>query len=654
MIYVMFHALTMTSILVSSETCHEYLSSSSCYNTEISDLSIYCYGHRSCYSSELSAISTVNCGGLYGCYYAQDITSSSGSILCDGDHGCYMAQSIKAGSSISCNGDYGCYRVDTIESQTGNIQCNGNYGCCYSKSIKSISGSIHCNGAYGCYRIEEIIQSDQSIYCGGNYGCGYSGGIQSLSGSIYCDGTYGCYYSQGQIEASQGNIYCDGEYGCYNAQGGISAKNIHCSGEYGCYNAANISASLFVYCDGKYGCYKVIGTISGLNIYASGNRGAYYSNINAVSDVQCGGSYSCYYASITSGNDVIISGNFAAYGSNIISTGDVSCDASFSCSYSSISTGGKIEILGSRSGYYSSLTAKTIIVYGYYGLSYSDITSYIDDTLTVSLYGYYAGYQLHIYCLEGSVCTIRCHSDRSCYLTRIYYHEIQDIEIYPSTCIDDGDGGMRFAGISNDDGIYCPYLISSTDAALKSKFKLKRTQEREADNAYTQFEQEIGDELAKEESERKSDDEKREAKFIQAEKDRQEGVEKDEQNTANLHVHHQNIHKESIASSLKIGDLLKKNTKFNKANNDHYKEENDDSMEPDNDYNDSEAISQLNLNKYTSITPLSSHPWIPKVISDSIYGIVFGGLFYSVFVIMWCYYKKCHPNHKNERYQSLV
>lgn len=437
------------------------------------------------------------------------------------------------------------------------------------------------------------------------------------------------------------------------------------SGEYGCYNAANITASLFVYCDGKYGCYKVIGTISGLNIYASGNRGAYYSSLEAISDVQCGGSYSCYYASITSGNDVTINGNFAAYGSNIISAGDVSCDASFSCSYASISSGGRIEILGSRSGYYSSLTGKTIVVYGYYGLSYSDITSYIDEALTVSLYGYYAGYQLHIYCLEGSVCTIRCHSDKSCYLTRIYYHEIEDIEIYPSTCIDDGYGGTKYAGISNEDGIYCPYLISSADAQLKG-LKLKRTSEKEADNAYTQFEKEIGDELEKEESERKSDDEKRTAKFIQAEKDRDEGLDKDQQNTQNLHVHHENIHKNN---ELKIGDLLKSNSKFNKGDNAHYKQgmgdaaNFEDSMEP----NDDDSISILTVNNFKNATPQKSKnsnsnsfisKWLPeinsKIVNDSIYGIIFGGLFYGIFVIMWCYYKKCHRNHKRDRYQSLV
>ena len=104
------------------ELCHEYLTNSNCYNTEIIDSSIYCYGHRSCYSSELTATTTINCGGLYGCYYAQDITSSDGSILCDGDHGCYMAQSINAGSSISCNGDYGCYQADSIEAVSG-VEC---------------------------------------------------------------------------------------------------------------------------------------------------------------------------------------------------------------------------------------------------------------------------------------------------------------------------------------------------------------------------------------------------------------------------------------------------------------------------------------------------------------------------------------------------
>ena len=78
-----------------------------------------------------------------------------------------------------------------------------------------------------------------------------------------------------------------------------------------------------------------------------------------------------------------------------------------------------------------------------------------DESLTVSLYGYNSGYQTDIRCLNGkNTCTVNCNINIACNSTTIHYSNLDNVNIYPSTC-------KNNPGIINNDGIYCPYLINS-------------------------------------------------------------------------------------------------------------------------------------------------------------------------------------------------
>ena len=100
------------------------------------------------------------------------------------------------------------------------------------------------------------------------------------------------------------------------------------------------------------------------------------------------------------------------------------------------------------------MKAKKIIVYGDYGISESNILQITNKSLNVSLNGYNSGYNTNIYCLQDTQCIIECNFNITCNSTRIYYSNLDFVNVYPSTCHDN-------AGSINDDGTHCPYLIKS-------------------------------------------------------------------------------------------------------------------------------------------------------------------------------------------------
>ena len=121
---------------------------------------------------------------------------------------------------------------------------------------------------------------------------------------------------------------------------------------------------------------------------------------------------------------------------------------------STITAEGSVNVTGQRAAAYSNITAKNVRVYGSYGVSYTNIIQIANESLTVSLYGYNSGYQTNIYCLNGTICTIKCNINIACNSTTIYYSNLDYVNIYPSTC-------KNNTGTINNEGIYCPYLIDS-------------------------------------------------------------------------------------------------------------------------------------------------------------------------------------------------
>ena len=110
-------------ILVNGEICYDYSLNPDCYNTTVSDTSIYCRANKTCYSSSLSASGVIDCSGDYACSYAEVITSSGSYISCGGHHGCSYSGDIKATvGNVYCNGTKGCYNVQG-EIQGKNVYC---------------------------------------------------------------------------------------------------------------------------------------------------------------------------------------------------------------------------------------------------------------------------------------------------------------------------------------------------------------------------------------------------------------------------------------------------------------------------------------------------------------------------------------------------
>ena len=66
-----------------STYCNDYyLTDSTCFNTQISDDYVYCYGYRACSQTEITATYTVRCDGRYACSNSDQIESTGGSVLC--------------------------------------------------------------------------------------------------------------------------------------------------------------------------------------------------------------------------------------------------------------------------------------------------------------------------------------------------------------------------------------------------------------------------------------------------------------------------------------------------------------------------------------------------------------------------------------------
>ena len=115
--------LSLSYILVLSQVngleCSEKLSDSLCHNTSVTAHNISCYGYGSCYSSELTAISSINCGGYYGCLFNKGLESTNGNIYCDGTLGCALTAGIQTSGSVYCDGELGCFNaLGQIEGQS--------------------------------------------------------------------------------------------------------------------------------------------------------------------------------------------------------------------------------------------------------------------------------------------------------------------------------------------------------------------------------------------------------------------------------------------------------------------------------------------------------------------------------------------------------
>ena len=309
-----------------------------------------------------------------------------------------------------------------------------------------------------------------------------------MEGSIACNGENACCYSNEIIADSM--VTCNGDYGCYQSLSIKAGSHIECNGNYGCYDVHEIQSSDgYIQCNGRYSCYGA-GLISGQYVYVTGNKGAYKATINAVYDIQCGGPYACYNGVIEAGQNVKIESNYAAYKASISSGIDTNCDASYSCAYANIVS---VNVLSSGyySIYYGDITAESVLVYGYRGVAYSNVRQKEDKPLTVELYGFEAGYNTDVYCLEDQFdCNVHCRNKFSCHETTVYYLNIDTVNIEPVAC---KLGLDSLRNILTKDEIYCPYLVE-----YQTTTEAKRNREKTATKEFSAIQSKLDQILANE------------------------------------------------------------------------------------------------------------------------------------------------------------
>ena len=63
--------------------CNDYyLTDPTCYDTQISDDNVYCFGYKACTGTEITATVNIYCSGFRACSYSNQIESTGGSVLC--------------------------------------------------------------------------------------------------------------------------------------------------------------------------------------------------------------------------------------------------------------------------------------------------------------------------------------------------------------------------------------------------------------------------------------------------------------------------------------------------------------------------------------------------------------------------------------------
>eukprot|EP01084_Bolivina_argentea_P266850 452791_1 len=162
----------------------------------------------------------------------------------------------------------------------------------------------------------------------------------------------------------------------------------------------------------------------------------------SVSNIGCNGAYSCTEAAFIEATTIqCVGSNSCKHVPTIdviyaVPTGLI-CLGSNSCSYSVLNSSRLVNCGGDQSCAYSNITSKSINGNGAYSLMYASIYSSGDgSTLTISLYGYNAGFGAKIICDEADRCIINCFGN-ACFMTYIECATITDnsvINITYSNC----------------------------------------------------------------------------------------------------------------------------------------------------------------------------------------------------------------------------
>ena len=176
-----------------------------------------------------------------------------------------------------------------------------------------------------------------------------------------CDAAYGCIGAN----VTDWFINCDGFKACTNAVSLYSYEGIWCNGGFACTGSEMVEAEDELYCKGSGSCSNIsLALANTYSIDCEGANACQYSRLEAtIFHIRCYAEFACYNTYIVGSHDIYSFGAYALVNSIINSTG-------------------------------------------------------AQGEMWVTLQGWYAGYNLNIYCTDGHTCRIKCYG-KSCINTRI-------------------------------------------------------------------------------------------------------------------------------------------------------------------------------------------------------------------------------------------
>ena len=195
-----------------------------------------------------------------------------------------------------------------------------------------------------------------------------------------------------------GDTDCDETLEC--ASEDVNGTTVYCWGYKSCADSYITADS--VGCDGKVACFGATLDVTGSGS-CEGSDSCALAQINTTGNMYCGGYWSCAGATINSG-------------------GVVECPGEEGCRYSDIEEADSgIYCFGDYGCRNTKITGVSeVYSRGYRGTYFADIDTTGVDDFSISFDGYFAGYETHIYCAQGSTCNIDCEQSTSCFGVTLY------------------------------------------------------------------------------------------------------------------------------------------------------------------------------------------------------------------------------------------
>ena len=155
------------------------------------------------------------------------------------------------------------------------------------------------------------------------------------------------------------------------------------------------------------------------DLECSGYKSCIFSNLTALDDVSCSGTYSCYSAIQINGTGTVICRGDGSCANAFIAAGVsvVGCYAPNSCFQTTVDSSISLQVYcnGDNSCSQSNMTAITLTANGAYSFNNGTVSSaQLGPSHVYTFTGYFAGYGGTVICLDSDVCTIDCYGN-ACY-----------------------------------------------------------------------------------------------------------------------------------------------------------------------------------------------------------------------------------------------